>query len=102
MERIIMATFQIVRHKKGRQIGPELHDLPALYMEDFSRLGFSVSDCEATCRVLEQNAFRLNWDGKNATVRLEGISQVAAVVQLLAESDINCDIADVADGIYQG
>ena len=97
-----MATFQIVSHEKRQQTGPDLNELPTFYMEDFSRLGFRVSDCEKTFRVLEQHVFPLNRDGKRAAVHLEGISQVAAVVQLLSENGVGCDIADVAGGMYQG
>jgi hypothetical protein len=97
-----MPTFQIVSHDKGRQIGHDLHELPNFYMEDFTRLGFRVSDCDAAVKILDRQAFSISRKNGNAAVSLGGASQVAAAVRLLAENGVNCDIADVADGMYQG
>ncbi len=97
-----MTNFPIVNDKDDKCAGMDRQDLPAFYMEDFSRLGFRVSDCAEAIRILDQQAIRLNRGGGNTAVCLEGASQVAAVVRLFAQNGVRCDIADVADGMYQG
>ncbi len=97
-----MPTFQIVSHKNEQQFGPDPHDLPTFYMEDFSLLGFRVSDCEKALRILEKSTFSMRRDGLNPAVHLQDSAQAATVVRLLSEGGVRCDIADVAGGMYQG
>ena len=76
--------------------------LPLFYMNDFSRLGLRVHPCDAALSVLVKNRFGVIQDEDGSHVTLDGIAQVQALVQLLKGHGIDCEIADVADQIYQG
>jgi len=76
--------------------------LPAFYMEDFSVLGFRVDNCDDAARLLTHNAYDVQRTDAGINVKIETGSQIHAVVQLLEENGLACDLADVADGMYQG
>ena len=76
--------------------------LPVFYMNDFTRLGLRVDPCDAALRVLEDNRYGLIHDDDGIHVAIEGAAQVQTVVQLLNGHGIHCELADVADQVYQG
>jgi len=76
--------------------------LPVFYMNDFSRLGLRVRSCDAALSVLAANSYGVVQDEDGSHVTLDGTAQVQALVQLLKGHGIDCEIADVADQIYQG
>jgi hypothetical protein len=92
--------------KEGLQNGPWRHTrracLPVFYMNDFSRLGLRVRSCNAALSVLAANSYGVVQDEDGSHVTLDGAAQVQALVQLLNGHGIDCEIADVADQIYQG
>jgi hypothetical protein len=53
-------------------------------------------------RVLAKNRYGVSQDEDGSHVTLDGTAQVQALVQLLNGHGIDCEIADVADQIYQG
>jgi hypothetical protein len=76
--------------------------LPLFYMNDFSRLGLRVRSCDAALSVLAEYRYGVVQDEDGSHVALDRAAQVQAVVQLLNGHGIDCEIADVADQIYQG
>jgi len=92
--------------KEGPQNGPWRHTrracLPVFYMNDFSRLGLRVRSCDAALSVLAEYRYGVVQDADGSHVALDRADQVQAVVQLLNGHGIDCEIADVADQIYQG
>ncbi|WP_372679559.1 hypothetical protein [Desulfosarcina sp.] len=97
-----MAYYPIVQNV-DRPVAPSGHrPLPPFYMEDFSVLGFRVNDCDHAIRVLDQYAFILKRANGSIEVNIECASQVREVMQLLIGSGLKCEIADVAEGMYQG
>ena len=92
--------------KEGPQHGRGRHTrrarLPVFYMNDFSRLGLRVHPCDAALSVLAANSYGVVQDEDGSHVALDRADQVQALVQLLNGHGIDCEIADVADQIYQG
>jgi hypothetical protein len=76
--------------------------LPVFYMNDFSRMGLRVHPCDEVLRVLEENRYGLIRDDDGFHVAIDGAAQVQTVVQLLNGQGVHCEIADVADQVYQG
>jgi hypothetical protein len=77
-------------------------ELPAFYMEDFSVLGFRVDNCGKAEQILSQAAFVFKRKKKTLTISIERAAQIHEVFTLLNNQGIECEIADVADGMYQG
>jgi hypothetical protein len=76
--------------------------LPAFYMEDFSVLGIQVSDCARAIQVLAQHAYALKPSKSSPAVRLATASHLPEVIRLLTQSGLSCEIADIAQEMYQG
>ena len=76
--------------------------LPLFYMNDFSRLGLRVHPCDAALRLLAEHHYGLVRSQYGHSVSLEQAAQLPELVELLARRGIACEIADVAETIYQG
>jgi hypothetical protein len=97
-----MAYFPIVQ-KHGRIPVTTLYrKLPEFYMEDFSILGFKVSDCDIAIRILDNHQYPLKQEEEGIEVELNGPSHMHDVLQLLRGNGLECEIADVAEEMYQG
>jgi hypothetical protein len=97
-----MAYYPIVQ-KNDRPVATSGHRLlPIFYMEDFSVVGFRVNDCDHATRVLDRHAFSLKRAGGCIEVDIARSSQMLDVMQLLNGNGLECEIADIAEGIYQG
>lgn len=97
-----MIYYPIVQKNDRPMATPGQLQLPDFYMEDFSILGFRVNDCDQAIRLLGQHDFSLKWTDGSIEVAIERVSRVHDVMQLLNDSGLECEIADVADGMYQG
>lgn len=97
-----MAYYPIVQKndRPTATAGPRL--LPTFYMEDFSVLGLRVKDCDQAVRLLDKNAFSLKWADGNMMVNIETASRMHEVMQLLNADGLTCEIADIAETMYQG
>ncbi len=76
--------------------------LPAFYMSDFSVLGLHVSRCGDATVILEENEFQIIRTAAGAEVILENPGQVRLAVDILNARGIGCELADVAQTLYQG
>ena len=97
-----MAYYPIVRKKDAIPAGALSIRLPTFYMEDFSVLGLRVNDCEQAVRILGRHAFAVGQIRGSTAVNIDTAVQMQAVVQLLADNGLDCEIGDLVDGIYQG
>ena len=97
-----MAYFPIVRkkHQHGQPLNHRA--LPTFYMEDFSVLGFQVNDCDQAMQILDRHAFTVRQMEGSREVDIETASRMQAVMQLLKDNGLECEIADIAEGMYQG
>ena len=97
-----MAYYPIVQ-KNDRPIATAGHRLlPTFYMEDFSVLGLRVKDCSQAVRMLDRHAFSLKRADGNMMVKIETVSRMHEVMRLLNADGLECEIADIAEGMYQG
>ena len=100
-----MTTLPLIA-KEGVHHGRWRHTrrarLPVFYMNDYTRLGLRVHPCDEALRVLEENRYGLIQDDDGVQVALEGAAQIQTVVQLLNDHGVHCEMADVADQVYQG
>lgn len=76
--------------------------LPNFYMEDFTVLGLRVGNLEAAVRELEKNGIALFKKAEYIELSVEQRDQIPHVVKLLTANDIPCEIADIAEHLYQG
>lgn len=97
-----MAYYPIVQ-KNDRPVATSGHRLlPTFYMQDFSVIGFRVNDCDQAIRLLDRHAFSLKREGRDIEIDIAGASQMHAVMKLLNGYGLECEIADIAEGMYQG
>ena len=97
-----MAYYPIVQ-KNDRPLAASGHrTLPTFYMQDFSVLGFRVDDCDLAILVLDRHAFSMKRTGVSIEIDISGASQMHDVMQLLKDNGLECEIADIAEGMYQG
>jgi hypothetical protein len=97
-----MAYFPVIQ-KHSRALSAAHHrPLPDFYMADFSILGFRVSDCDRAIQILNQHHFPLKRIHDGVEVGVDGPGQIQEAVRLLKGGGLDCDIADVAEGLYQG
>jgi hypothetical protein len=97
-----MAYYPIVQ-KNGRPATAAGHRLlPTFYMEDFSVIGLRVKDCDQAVRMLDRHAFSLKRVDGTMLVKIVTVSQMHDVVQLLNAEGLECEIADIAERMYQG
>jgi hypothetical protein len=97
-----MTYYPIVSRNQRQMEAVNHRPLPDFYMEDFSILGLQVSDCRQAAQILDAHSFLLkNSDGSMA-VNIEPATRIGDIVQLLKERGVACEIADVAEGMYQG
>ena len=97
-----MAYYPIVRHNDSTAQAAATHRLPTFYMADFSVLGLRVNDCDHAVRVLDRHSFVVRHESGTAEVDLDTAAQIQAVVQLLEDNGLKCEISDLAENIYQG
>ncbi len=67
-----------------------------------SVLGLSVNDCDRAVAVLQKHQFVLKPSGGTMAVVLRNAGQASAAVGLLNRNGVACELADVAQGMYQG
>jgi hypothetical protein len=97
-----MAYYPIVR-KHDRPAAAAGHQLlPTFYMNDFSVIGLRVKDCERAVRMLDQHAFSLKQVEGTLLVKIETASRMHRAMQLLNAEGLECEIADIAETMYQG
>jgi hypothetical protein len=97
-----MAYYPIVRKTDRPEPITGERLLPTFYMEDFSVVGLRVNDCDHAIRVLGRHAYSLKQAGGGTGVDIQRVSQVHDVMQLLNGNGLECEIADIAEGMYQG
>jgi hypothetical protein len=97
-----MAHYPIVEKKDRPAALAGIRQLPAFYMEDFSVLGFRVNDCDRAVRILDRHAFTLTRTEGSVEVDVQPAARIQEVMQLLKGNGLECEIADVAEGMYQG
>jgi hypothetical protein len=97
-----MAYYPIV-NRNQHQNGWSGHlQLPDFYMEDFSVVGLCVNDCDMAATILQRHQFVLKPANDAMTVNIENAFQAITAVGLLNENGVACELADVAQGMYQG
>ena len=97
-----MGYHPIVNKDQRQMEGLRSHELPQTYMEDFSVLGFRVDDCERALEILDQASFGLMQSQNGVQVEIESASRMKDVVELLQANGLACEVADIAQGMYQG
>lgn len=80
----------------------ESERMPRAYMEDYSVLGLVVDRIEASRRILAARNFPSETDRCGVRLPVGDASDIAAIVRILRDNGISCDIGDLADTIYQG
>jgi len=76
--------------------------LPNFYMEDFSILGLRVDNCSQAEKVLSGEGFSIDRQNNALTITFEKAAKLENVIKLLNKHGVECEIADIADGMYQG
>lgn len=97
-----MTYYPIVQNNDRPDAAPGNRPLPAFYMGDFCVVGFRVNDCDQAVRILDRHAFPLKRAGGSLEVDIEGAAAMHDVVSLLNANGLECEMADLAGGMYQG
>ncbi len=97
-----MGYYPIVNRNQKQMEGLHHQEFPKAYMEDFSVLGFRVNDCEQALGILRKASFDVKQSHGGRHVKIENAARIKDVVQLLHANGMNCEVTDVAQGMYQG
>ena len=84
---------------RGRYLGTK--SIPANYMSDFSLLGFIVDRLPEACALLAKAGYQVEQRDGGADIAFDSVERLAAIPSLLAHHRIACQMADVADTLYQ-
>jgi hypothetical protein len=97
-----MPYYPIVQKKDQPEATAGHRQLPIFYMEDFSVLGLRVNSCDHAIQILDRHAVSLKRADGSLEVEIEKTSRMHEVIQLLNDNGLECELADVAEGMYQG
>ena len=97
-----MAYYPILRKQDRLEGAIDQREMPIFYMQDYTVLGFRVNDCDLALEVLDRHAFAVRRGQGSKGVDIETAARVLAVMQLLEDNGLECEITDMAEGIYQG
>ena len=77
-------------------------ELPMFYMNDYSKVGLQVSSYEEALNIFRRHRYLLSEHLSWAELVIHKTNDIPAVVRLLWDNGIDCQIADLATCIYQG
>lgn len=97
-----MSYYPIVSRNQKQMEGLHHVELPKAYMEDFSVLGFRVEDCEQALGILDRSSFDLKQSHGRTLLKIEDTARIKEVIQVLHDNGLDCEVTDVAQGMYQG
>lgn len=75
--------------------------IPVKYMEDFTVLGFIVSEHEKACALLRQEGYTVHNHTIGAEVIINDASQIQDISTCFGKNDITSTFSDIADTLYQ-
>ena len=76
--------------------------MPLVYMSDYSVIGLVVSECARAIDVLKENALSVTTKPSGSVVHFTDTAALQAIVQILRNHAIECDISDIVNHVYQG
>jgi hypothetical protein len=97
-----MLRMPIVSNESNTTLCLANSSLPTFYMEDYTVLGLRVENLGAAARLLEKNGIALLKKAGNIELFVEQKDQIPHIIQLLNANGVACDIADIAEHVYQG
>jgi hypothetical protein len=97
-----MASYPIIATGDCTFVTSTVRKLPAFYMEDYSILGLRVNNCDKAEQVLNQEGFSLDRKEDYLSITVEKTANLQKIVVLLNSCGVGCELADIADGMYQG
>jgi hypothetical protein len=77
-------------------------ELPLFYMNDYSKVGLRGSSYEQALNVLRHHRYLLSEHLSWAELVIHKTNDIPAVVRLLSDNGIDCQIADLLTCLYQG
>lgn len=97
-----MAYYPIMRKHDRLEGAIDQRKMPTFYMQDYTVLGFRVDDCDQVLEILDRHAFTVSREKGSKGVDIESAERIRTLMQLLEDNGLSCEIADIAEGIYQG
>lgn len=76
--------------------------LPAFYMNDYSVMGLRVSNCAAALALLTDQRHTVTHHHGCRAVAIRSAADIQRIVGLLVNNNLDAELADVAEQIYQG
>ena len=101
-----MKRLRIIAKDADQQAVDEPHivgaALPLFYMSDYSVTGLAVGRLEKTAGVLEAEGFSVNRRAVDNEVAVDNLNAMLHIFQLLRDHDIEFEMTDLVDRVYQG
>jgi hypothetical protein len=97
-----LGYYPIVNRSQKQMEGIDHTGLPNAYMEDFSVLGFRVDDCERALAILDKTSFEVKQRHECTLLKIEDPARIREVIHVLHANGLACEVADIAQGMYQG
>lgn len=77
-------------------------DLPLFYMNDFSLLGLVVNMHQKAVQVLQDQGFTIKSTDMGTIVSFWEPEDLRTITQILITNNIETEMTDLMDGVYQG
>jgi hypothetical protein len=75
--------------------------LPTFYMQDFSIQGIAVADFYRARNLLSSAGYTVLDKNGGADIIFDDVKQLPALLVLLREHGLPCELTDIADSLYQ-
>jgi hypothetical protein len=86
---------------KSRAQYLETQVLPTFYMQDFSIQGIAVADFPRARNLLGSAGYTVLDKNGGADIIFDDVKQLPALLVLLREHGLPCELTDIADSLYQ-
>ena len=86
---------------RSRAVYLSNRELPDNYMADFTVLGFVVDQYRQSVTLLQSAGYTVQELQGGADIRIDTPVALLQIHGLLRANHINCDLADIADTLYQ-
>ena len=97
-----MGVLPVLQQGQDKPVCLVNGNLPEFYMSDYSVLGLQVGNLGRSYQVMADNDFAVNRKSDHLEVNIQNAAQISELVNLLNQSGIDCNIADIVDQVYQG
>ncbi len=97
-----MGTLPILPKNGDRRACLTNESLPSFYMADHSVLGLLIGRLDEALQILEEKKISVKKNVNGFEINLDRGDRIHEIMNLFRQNDIDCEISDIVDQVYQG